>query len=191
MYDIMSTTYNAYRGGAAMMAAASTAAAASGYSMTAYGLAMTYSSAAGFTFAFDPTSFAVAVAILIVVELTSCEKAEKELAQKNGAGLCRQYSSSCNGFFCTSVTRRYCCFNSKLAKIINTAAVAQIGRANSDCTGLTMAEFGMLNFAAIDLGEFTAEIMANIQLPSTGAIGVDVNAAIQKKLTNYYTTGKQ
>lgn len=222
MYDIMSNSYNAMRGGSAMMAAATTGAAASGFSMSAYGLSMTYSSAAGFSFAFDPTSFAIAVAILIVVELTSCEKAEKELAQKNGAGLCRQYSSSCNGFFCTSITRSYCCFNSKLAKIINTAAVAQIGRANSDCSGLTMAEFGALNFAAIDLGEFTAEIMSNIELPTTvqsvvcadgtppdvtgacadgsvpaipsngvDAIRTDVNNSVQKKLLNYYTTGKQ
>lgn len=221
MYDIMSSTFNAARGGSAMMAAAS-GAAAGGFSMSAYGLTMTYSSAAGFSFAFDPTSFAVAVAILIVVELTSCEKAEKDLAQKNGAGLCRQFSSTCNGFFCTSITRSYCCFNSKLAKIINTAAVAQIGRANSDCTGLTMAEFGALNFAAIDLGEFTAEIMSNITLPTavqtsvcadgtppdvtgtcadgstptsppsgTDAIRTDVNLGIQQKLINYYTTGKQ
>ncbi len=229
MYDIMYNGYQAYRAMSAMSAtaafagaAATSAAAATSFSMSTYGLAMSWSSTTGFSFAFDPTSFAVAVAILIVVELTSCEKAEKELAQKNGAGLCRQYGASCNGFFCTSVTRSYCCFNSKLAKIINTAAVAQIGRANSDCTGLTMTEFGMLNFAAIDLGEFTAEIMSNIQLPTTvnaalcangvppdvtgtcadgsvpaippngvDAIRTDVNAGIQRKLINYYTTGRQ
>lgn len=174
MYDIMYNGYQAYRAMSVMSAtaafagaAATSAAAATSFSMSAYGLAMSYSSVSGFSFAFDPTTFAVAVAILVVVELTSCEQAEKELAQKNGAGLCRQYSSSCNGYFCTSVTRRYCCFNSKLAKIINAAAVTQIGRASSDCTGLTMAEFGTLNFAAIDLGEFTADIMSNIELPTT------------------------
>ncbi|MDP2762798.1 MAG: conjugal transfer protein TraN [Sideroxyarcus sp.] len=190
MYDIMSNTYNAMRGGEAMMAAASTA-AASGFSMSAYGLSMTYSASAGFSFAFDPTSFAVAVAVLVVVELTSCEQSEKELAQKNGAGLCRQYGSACNGFFCSSVTRSYCCFNSKLAKIINTAAISQLGRANSDCSGLTMEEFGRMNFAAIDLSEFTAEIMSTVTLPSTGAINTDVNSGIQQKLQNYYTRGKQ
>lgn len=171
MYDIGSSAYNALRGGQSMLAAAA-GAAGSGFSMGAYGLTMSWSAGAGFSFAFDPTSFAIAVAILVVVEITSCPKDEKDLAQKNGAGLCRQWSSTCNGYFCQSVTRRYCCFNSKLAKIINTAAVAQLGRANSDCTGLTMAEFGALNFAAIDLGEFTAEIMSNIQLPTA------VNSAV-------------
>lgn len=191
MYDIMSNTYNAMRGGEAMMAAATTGAATSGLSMSAYGLTMTYSSTAGFSFAFDPTTFAVAVAVLVIVEVTSCPKYEKELAQKNGAGLCRHYSSNCNGFFCTSVTRRYCCFNSKLAKIINTAAVTQLGRANSDCSGLTMDEFGRLDFSAIDMSEFMAEIMATATLPSTGAINTDVNNSVQQKLLNYYTRGKQ
>lgn len=190
MYDIMSTSYNAMKGGSAMMATA-TGAAASGFSMSTYGLTMTYSSTAGFSFAFDPTSFAVAVAVLVIVEVTSCPKDEKELAQKNGAGLCRHYSSNCNGFFCTSVTRRYCCFNSKLAKIINTAAVTQLGRANSDCSGLTMDEFGRMDFSAIDMGEFTAEIMSTATLPSTGAINTDVNNSVQQKLLNYYTRGKQ
>lgn len=191
MYDIMSNTYNAMRGGEAMMAAATTGAATSGLSMSAYGLTMTYSSSAGFSFAFDPTTFGVAVAVLIVVEVTSCPQSEKELAQKNGAGLCRHYSSGCNGFFCTSVTRRYCCFNSKLAKIINTAAVTQLGRANSDCSGLTMDEFGKLDMSTIDMSEFTAEIMATATLPSTGAINTDVNNSVQQKLLNYYTRGKQ
>jgi len=191
MYDLMSNTYNAMRGGEAMMAAATTAGATTGFSMGAYGLTMTYSSTAGFSFAFDPTTFAVAVAVLVIVEVTSCPQSEKELAKKNGAGLCRHYSSTCNGFFCSSVTRSYCCFNSKLAKIINTAAVAQLGRANSDCSGLTMDEFGQLNFASIDMSEFTAEIMTTATLPSTGAINTDVNNSVQQKLLNYYTRGKQ
>jgi conjugal transfer mating pair stabilization protein TraN len=217
MYDAMSTAYNAYRGGATMAAAAKTgmsaasaagaAAASSTFSVSAYGVSMSYTAgtaatatsaatSSSFTFAFDPTSLAIAVAIMIVVDLSSCEEAEKVLAKKQGAGLCRQYSSTCNGTFCTSITKRFCCFNSKLAKIINTAAVDQLGKAISDCAGLTMTEFGMLNFAAIDLGEFTAEIMANLELPAspasgTSPIGTDVNAAIQRKLNNYYTTGRQ
>jgi conjugal transfer mating pair stabilization protein TraN len=191
MYDVMSTAYDSLRGIEAMSAAATTGAAAGGYSMSAYGLTMTYSSSAGFSFAFDPTTFAVAVAVLVIVEVTSCPQDEKELAQKNGAGLCRHYSSNCNGFFCTSVTRRFCCFNSKLAKIINTAAVTQLGRANSDCSGLTMAEFGGLNFAAIDMSEFISEIMSTATLPSTGPINTDVGNSVQQKLQNYYTRGKQ
>lgn len=211
MYDALSTAYNAYRGGAAMAAAAKVgmsaasaagaAAASSAYSVSAYGLSMTYTAgtataASSFSFAFDPTSLAVAVAIMVIIDLSSCEEPEKVLAMKQGAGLCRQYSATCNGYFCTSITKRFCCFNSKLAKIINTAAVDQLGKAISDCTGLTMDEFGRLNFAAIDLGEFTAEIMANLELPAspasgTSPIGTDVNAAILRKLNNYYTTGKQ
>jgi conjugal transfer mating pair stabilization protein TraN len=217
MYDAASTAYNAYRAGASMAAAAkvgmSAASAAAGaavsstFSMSAYGLSMTYTAGtaatatsaaipSSFSYAFDPTSLAIAVAIMIIVDLSSCEEPEKVLAQKQGAGLCRQYSSVCNGFFCASITKRFCCFNSKLAKIINTAAVYQSGKALSDCTGLTMAEFGKLDFSAIDMSEFTAEIMSNLELPApptsnTSNINIDVNTAVKKKLENYYTTGKQ
>lgn len=185
MYDAMYTGYNAYAAGASLAQSANAG-------MTAASQTGSFS----YTAAFDPTSLAIAVAIVVITDLSSCEQAEKVLAQKQGAGLCRQYSSTCNGTFCGSITKRFCCFNSKLAKIINTAAVGQLGKAISDCTGLTMTEFGMLNFAAIDLGEFTAEIMANLELPAsptsgTSPIRTDVNAAIQRKLTNYYTTGRQ
>ena len=172
MYDAASTAYNTARGIEAIVATGA-GAAAGGYSMSAYGLTMTYTAAttagAGgtFTFAFDPTTFAIAVAIMIVVELSSCEPEEKTLAMKNGAGLCRQSASSCNDLLCFSVRRTYCCFNSKLAKIVNTAAVHQLGRANNDCSGMTTTEFGMLDFSKIDMSEFTAEIMANLNLPTT------------------------
>lgn len=153
-------------------------------------------SAGGVTFAFDPTSLAISVAIMVIQDLMSCTPDEQKLAMKNGQNLCRFTGSFCSMEIpiiggCIQVTQTYCCFNSRLARIVNTAGSAQIGRSATDCSGFTPTEFALLDFSKIDLSEFTAEIMANVKLPSTGAVTTDSTSTMQKKLNNYYTTGKQ
>lgn len=191
MYDLISGTYHAMTGIGSMAAAAAGTATTTEFSMGAYGVTMTATPGAGVTFAFDPTTLAISIAIMVIMDLTSCEQSEKILGQKIGAGLCRHYQTSCNGRFCYSTTSSYCCFNSKLAKIVNTAAVTQLGRANSDCSGLTMDEFGQLDFSAIDISEFVAEITSTVTLPSTGPINADANSSVQQKMLNYYERGRQ
>lgn len=199
MFDMMYSGYQAYRAMSAMSAtasfagsAAASAAASSAFSMSSYGLTMTYSANAGFSFAFDPTSLAIAVAIYVIMDLSSCEQPEKMLAMKNGEGLCRRVSGGgCADFLCFGSRQNYCCFNSVLAKIINTAAVTQLGRADTDCGGLTMAEFDRLDFAQIDFSEFIAKIMSAVKLPVNGPINTDANNTMTKKLANFYRTGKQ
>ena len=44
---------------------------------------------------------------------------------------------------------------------------------------------------AIDLTEFTNEIMANVRMPSATTINTDSTATMQLKLNNYYTRGHQ
>lgn len=199
MFDMMYSGYQAYRAMSAMSAtasfagsAAASAAASSTFSMSSYGLTMTYSANAGFSFAFDPTSLAIAVAIYVIMDLSSCEQPEKMLAMKNGEGLCRRVSGGgCADPICFGSQQNYCCFNSLLAKIINTAAVTQLGRADTDCGGLTMAEFDKLDFARIDFSEFIAKILSTVKLPPNGPINTDANNTMTKKLANFYRTGKQ
>ena len=153
-------------------------------------------SAGGFTFAFDPTSLAISVAIMVVTELMSCTPDEKKLSMKTGQNLCRFTGSFCSMEIpivgiCLQTTQTYCCFNSRLAKIINTAGGAQLGKPTTDCSGFTPTEFSAIDFSRVDLSEFTAEIMANVKLPTTAAVNADGVSAIQNKLNNYYTTGRQ
>jgi conjugal transfer mating pair stabilization protein TraN len=153
-------------------------------------------SAGGFTFAFDPTTLAIAVAIMVIEDVLSCTQDEQKLSMRLGQNLCRFTGSSCTTEIpiigvCLAVTETYCCFNSRLARIINTAGGAQIGKAVSDCSGFTTAEFATLDFSKMDLSEFTSEIMANVHLPSTSAVNSDATATMQNKLNNYYTRGKQ
>ncbi|OIO78891.1 MAG: hypothetical protein AUJ88_05060 [Gallionellaceae bacterium CG1_02_56_997] len=173
----------------ATAAGASAAAAAAAGEAAAAGATVE----AGFTVAFDPTTLAIQVAIMVVMDYLACEEPERMLAMKKGQGLCRFNESHCSkkAISCIEVTESYCCFNSRLARIVNTAGGAQIGKPATDCSGFTPDEFTSLDFSKIDLAEFEAEIMANVKMPDAGIIGTDVGASVQNKLNNYYTRGAQ
>ena len=194
VYDIVTNVYHDAQRGMGAMAAVASGAGDATFSLSTYGISMTYSAGAagsGLSFGFDPTSLAIELAIVVIVDLMSCSSDEKTLAMENGAHLCRKVGSECLGTFCPQVKQTYCCFNSVLSKIVNTAATVQLGKAYTDCSGLTTAQFGQLDFSKIDMSEFTASISSSVQLPSTGAINTDVGNTIQTKMNNYYTKGQQ
>lgn len=148
------------------------------------------------TFAFDPYSLAISVAIMVIQDILSCEQEEKMLAMRKGQNLCHFNSSYCSSEIpiiktCIETTETYCCFNSRLARIINEGGRSQIGKGWGDCSGFTTDEFATLDFSRIDMTEFTNEIMANVKMPSAAVISTDSTATMQRKLTNYYTRGRQ
>lgn len=162
-----------------------------------YGLQFSFSSTAGLQFVgFDPYSFMLSVAIMIVQEMLSCEQPEQILAMRRGQNLCHEIGSYCSSRLpivrtCIERTKSYCCFNSRLARIINEQGRAQIGKGwggakSPNCSGFTPTEFVAIDFSRIDLSEFTAEIMANIRMPDVGAMGQQTQSSIQQKIQNYY-----
>jgi conjugal transfer mating pair stabilization protein TraN len=74
---------------------------------------------------------------------------------------------------CTETTQTYCCFNSRISRILNEQGRPQIGKGwggaeNPDCSGFTITELQSLDFSRMDLSEFFAEIAPT--LPDVGAI---------------------
>ena len=148
--------------------------------------------------AFDPWSLAIAVVIYIAMSMTSCNADEGKLAMKEGAGLCRSIGTWCSSCIrilgkcvsCIEHTTGKCCFNSKLARIINEQGRAQVGKGwgsgrNPDCSGFTIAQLQSLDFSAMDLTEFYASIVPT--LPNLGTI----QGSNSSRLTNcYYGQGK-
>jgi conjugal transfer mating pair stabilization protein TraN len=135
----------------------------------------------GLVVAFDPWSLAIAVVIYIVMSMSSCNEDEGKLAMKEGARLCHKvgtWCSSCIRVFgkcvaCIEHTTGKCCFNSKLARIVNEQGRVQVGKGwgsgkNPDCSGFSIAQLQSLNFAAMDLSEFYASIVPT--LPNVGTI---------------------
>ncbi len=150
-------------------------------------------------FGFDPTSFAIAVAIMVLQELLSCEPDEQILSMKKGQNLCHRVGSYCSKKFfgvCLERKRSYCCYNSRLGRIINAQGRAQIGKSwgtakRPNCEGFSHAEFASINFAALDLSEFSREVMAAVELPNTSDLSDNARDVINRRTQSYYDTGSQ
>jgi conjugal transfer mating pair stabilization protein TraN len=167
-----------------------------------YGVTFSYSATAGLQFvSFDPVSFAIQVGLMILQDILSCDQSEQILALRRGQNLCVEIGDYCSKRLpivktCIEKTKSYCCYNSRLARIINVQGRAQIGKSwgnprNPDCSGFTPAEFERLDFSQMDLSEFMAEVMANVKMPDVGAMGQGVQSEVQRRVQNYYQRGSQ
>ncbi|WP_425953152.1 conjugal transfer protein TraN [Ralstonia pseudosolanacearum] len=163
-----------YTTGAGALAAGETATGAMG--QTVYGL--------GGGFAFDPTSLAIMIAIQVIMELQSCEPEEQQLGMHLGQNLCHYVGSYCSKRIlsaCVQTSQSYCCYNSKLARIINEQGKPQIGKGwgtpeNADCDGFSPDEFQKIDFSKIDMSEFVGDIMNAVDMPNI--------SEIQQKMSN-------
>jgi conjugal transfer mating pair stabilization protein TraN len=115
---------------------------------------------------FNPTTFYIAIAVMVIQELTSCEQDDQLTAMKKSQNLCVALGSYCSSKIlkvCVEKKEGYCCFNSRLARIIQEQGRAQLGKSwgspeSPECSGFTTAEFERLDFSQIDLTEFIHEI---------------------------------
>lgn len=120
-----------------------------------------------------------------------------ELSQKREQGLCHwnwKWTSKKGPLGITlEESESYCCFNSKLGRIINEQGRAQIGKGwgsksnpeNPDCTGFTVEQLQSLDFSQIDFSDFYADIKP--VLPSTDSL---IDKAGSSAPECYYGAGK-
>ncbi len=122
---------------------------------------------------FNPYAFAFAIAVQVIMSAMTCDEDEAMLAQMRGAGLC----SDRIGDWCDKevlgvcITRRqsYCCYNSKIAKIINVQGREQLGMGwgntrSPTCDGFTATQLAQIDFSRIDMSEFINDVMAAIDM---------------------------
>lgn len=168
-------------------------------SFSFYGFSFEFLPSQGFVFTgFDPTTLAIQVGLMILQDLMSCEQREQILAMRRGQNLCHEIGTYCSqelkllvAKICIEHTKSYCCYNSRLARIINEQGRAQVGKSwggaeSPNCSGFTTTEFAAIDFSRVDLSEFTAEIMANIKMPDVGAMGQQIQSSVRQKVQNYY-----
>ena len=164
-----------------------------------YGFSFQFLPSQGFVFTgFDPSTLAIQIGLMILQDLLSCEQPEQILAMRRDQNLCDEIGTYCSQklkllvtSICIEHTKSYCCYNSRLARILNEQGRAQIGKGwggaeSPNCSGFTPSEFAAIDFSRIDLSEFTAEIMANIKMPNVGTSSQQVQTSVQQKVQNYY-----
>lgn len=122
-------------------------------------------------FGFDPTSFALSIATMVIQQMLTCDSDEVLTAVRRDHRLCHYVGDYCSkkinllfAKICVQHSETYCCFNSKISKIINEGARAQLSGLswgspeNPMCQGLTLAQFQSLDLSAMDFSEFYADI---------------------------------
>lgn len=118
-----------------------------------------------------------------------CNQTEEMLAQLKKRGMCHKVGSYCSKKVlgvCVQKKATYCCFNSKLARIVHEQGRLQLqsfadnlwGQPKSPrCRGFTVQEFQMLDFERIDLSEWYGDIIVRSQQ--------EIATDIQQRFTNY------
>ena len=119
-----------------------------------------------------------------------CSSAEKQLDEMDDKGLCYKVGSYCSSKIlgvCTTSRDAYCCFGSKLSRILQVQGRQQLGKAwgkpkSEQCKGFTINEFQQLDLSKMDFTEVYAEFMEAAKLPDEVSVMTD----IQTKIQDYY-----
>ena len=105
----------------------------------------------------------------LLVGLANCSQSEVELARERHAGNTHYLGRRCaRRVFgvCIRRERVWCVFGSKLGRILHQQARPQLGLGWSSCEGFTVAQVERIDFEAVDLSEFTENLMDGSMEPS-------------------------
>ena len=101
--------------------------------------------------------------------LANCSASEVELAQERRAGTTRYLGSYCSKRIlgvCLRRSRAWCVFSSKLGRILHEQARPQLGIGWGSCRGFTVPEVERIDFAVLDLSEFTDDLLDGAAAPA-------------------------
>lgn len=125
---------------------------------------------------FNPTTMAISVAMYFVMDylMQACEQSDLEAAMMNDSGYCHYVGEYCKKEWpligCVQKAKSFCCFNSKLARIIHQQGRPQLTTFNAwgppespDCRGFKPEEFQSLDFSRIDLAEYYDDLVHKTQ----------------------------
>ncbi len=124
----------------------------------------------------------VAMAGAVVDYFTqSCDQTSTETGVLNGSGFCYEIGEYCREKWefvgCVQKSKSYCCFNSKMARIIHQQGRSQLNTIggfgspeNPDCRGLTPEEFQSIDFSKIDFSEYYGDLVPDTQAQMTDKV---------------------
>lgn len=119
-----------------------------------------------------------------------CSREELLLHEKDVQGLCAYVGTYCSSSFlgvCLTKKKVYCCFESKLSRILQEQGRAQLPKPWAKpkvetCAGFTIDEFARLDLSRMDFSEVYAEFTDAARLPDE----LQAATQIQQKIEDYY-----
>ncbi|MGB9760642.1 MAG: conjugal transfer protein TraN, partial [Thermoproteota archaeon] len=144
---------------------------------------------------FNPLTFAGLVAgVIMSFFMGSCDQQDILTSTFKESGYCHYVGKRCIKKFlgvCLQKSKVYCCFNSKLARIIHEQGRPQLSTFGSDgswgsakhpnCRGFTPEEFQAIDFNQIDFSEYIGDIERNVRQNVEQSIGT----TLQEKLNTF------
>ncbi|MFL0418602.1 conjugal transfer protein TraN [Sphingomonas sp. 179-I 2A4 NHS] len=134
----------------------------------------------------------VAIAALATpfLALFACSQDEMKLDIKDRMGFCHKVGTWCSSSFlgiCKTKKTAYCCFESKLSRVLQEQGRVQLNKPwgrpkNEQCKGFSIAEFQQLDLSRMDFTEVYADFLDAAKLPDE----VQTMTEIQAKIQNYY-----
>lgn len=138
---------------------------------------------------FNPATLAVGLAVGVLMDmlLQSCDARDMETSLLKDSGYCVAIGSYCAERWplvgCVQRAESHCCFNSKLARIVQEQGRAQLPAMGGfgtperpNCRGFRPEEFQALDFSKIDMSEYFDELTTRSQTVIEGQIRSRVDA---------------
>ena len=124
-----------------------------------------------------------------------CDREEVLLHQRDAQGLCAYVGTYCSDSFlgvCLTKKKVYCCFESKLSRILQEQGRQQLNKPwgkpkTEQCLGFTIDEFSRLDLSKMDFSEVYAEFTDAARLPDE----LQAATEIQQKIEDYYARASQ
>ena len=120
----------------------------------------------------------------------TCSQSEMQLDIKDRMGFCHKVGTYCSSSLlgiCRTKRSAYCCFESKLSRVLAQQGRIQLGKPwgpprTEQCDGFTIEAFASLDLSLMDFTEVYADFMDAAKLPHE----VETMAQIQGKIEAYY-----
>lgn len=129
---------------------------------------------------FNPTTIAISIVVMVVMKLlmgSGCDQKDIETALLRDSEMCHFVGKYCAKSWpiigCVQRAKGFCCYNSKMARIIHEQGRPQLmafqpngawGSSNRpNCRGFVPEEFQQLDFSKIDLSEYFGDIQTRAQ----------------------------
>jgi conjugal transfer mating pair stabilization protein TraN len=127
--------------------------------------------------------------------MLGCNREEVLLHERDVQGLCAYVGTYCSSSFlgvCLTKKKVYCCFESKLSRILQEQGRAQLPKPwdkpkTEQCLGFTLDEFAKLDLSRMDFSEVYAEFTDAARLPDE----LQTSELIQQKIRDYYERSSQ
>ena len=130
----------------------------------------------------------------LLTGLAGCTEGERLLAGERHAGNAHYLGTRCTKKIfgvCLRRERAWCVFGSRLGRILHEGARPQLGIGWGSCRGFTITEIERIDFARVDVSEFTENLVEEAREPGISLPGAgETQAVMRGRIRDFYSQGE-